>query len=173
MVERLKNGDWIDSYHKAGQLIGPLPKDLGVYVLSDYEFGYTLDAEPFGDQGSAANIEPKAGSKVYGALYQITDEQLRILDKTEDEPIAYTRTALKVRRLALPDIFQLPLDVSEKSLDEITAWVYVGNSKFLTREKCPDPEYAHVIIEAAKKRCLPKGYIDKVLTDRAFATCSN
>lgn len=162
MVERLKDGEWIDSYHKDGKLVDAVPEDLGVYVLPEYEFGYTFDVEPFGDPGSAANIEPKAGGTVYGAVYKISENQLRILDETEDEPVAYIRTALKVYRYVVPGCCQRSEENSAP--EEITAWVYVGNKKYHTHEKSPDVSYVQLLVEAAKMRSLPSEYIHEFLT---------
>src|SRR5688572_11622890 len=73
LKERLKNGEWIDDWHKDGELEGPIPVDMGCYELPGYEFGYTLDVEPFGDMGTAGNIIPKNNSTVYGVLYKISE----------------------------------------------------------------------------------------------------
>ena len=61
--------------------------------LKDYEFKMNLVVDNF----TAANIQPKIGSCVYGALYTCTSDCLDILDKFEMvEQGVYKRLNVKV-----------------------------------------------------------------------------
>lgn len=67
LKKRLKEGEWVDEWHKSGKIQPPIPIDWGNYELCDYEFSYSL--LPCGEKQAAGNISPKAGTKVYGVLY--------------------------------------------------------------------------------------------------------
>lgn len=145
--ERLKDGEWVDSWHREGVLTEEAPRLIGSYVLENYEFGYTFNAEPFGDSGASANIFPKEGSKVYGVVYEISDDQLRELDKTEDVPEAYERVAVTVYNVT----------------DTLQAWTYVGNPKYLSDDLDLDPEYMELVVQGAYQNQLPEEYINQLL----------
>ncbi|MBS0622814.1 MAG: gamma-glutamylcyclotransferase [Verrucomicrobia bacterium] len=154
LKERLKNGEWIGEWEKDGVLEGPVPTDLGVYALSNYEFGYTL--KPFDESYTTGNILPKEGAKVYGALYLICSQQhIDALDASEDVPRDYKRVAVKVHQVASSRF--------QNSPPSAIAYVYVGNKKYVTDAINPDPEYVDFLIEAAQGRALPTAYIDKFL----------
>ncbi|MDB6081829.1 MAG: hypothetical protein JWO53_1101 [Chlamydiia bacterium] len=158
LKERLKDGSWIDGWHRGGQLPDPLPIDMGSFELSDYEFRYSLNVEPFEDIGTAGNVKPKRGAKVYGAVYKISEKQLAELDKSEDVPEAYARIAVKVHRIAKPILNK------SSSPSILTVWVYVGNPKYVIEEENPDPEYTGLIIRSAYERAFPIHYIENHLT---------
>lgn len=150
LIERLKNGEWLsDGWHKTGTLEGPFPIDLGTFVLLDYEFGYTLD---IGTE-TAGNVIPKTSSKVYGAAYQISREQLEELDRSEDVPEDYLRIAVIVDKVA-SSVF------SEGSIE---AWVYVGQPHKCTDKTNPDPDYVDLLVNSATQRNFPQEYIDNYL----------
>jgi len=150
LKERLKDGPWTGDWERSGCLIGKAPIDLGSYWLDDYEFGYTLDIVPFGEIGTAANIAPKEGARVYGVLYMLSERQLAELDVTEDIPEAYTRVAVKINRLVTNRF---------NSLESITAWAYIGNPKYVITDLTPDPAYVKLIVKGAKEHDLPEAYI--------------
>lgn len=163
LKERLKNGQWLDGWHKDGELEGSIPFELGVYELSDYEFSYSLDAEPFGDEGTAGNVIPKQGSKVYGIVYRLSDIHLAELDKGEDVPEAYARVAVDVHKCRSA-IFGIH-DFSEP----LKVWMYVGNPKYITWEKNPDPVYVDLLVESARKHLFPPEYIEEYLNVKFLA----
>lgn len=157
LKERLKNGQWIDEWHKDGELIGHIPIDLGSFELLDYEFSYSLNVESFGEEGTAGNIIPKKDAKVYGIVYRLSDTHLVELDKTEDVPEAYTRVAVKVHRCAKNIL-------SENNFSTpLIAWVYVGNPKYVVQKENPDPVYVDLLIKSACERSFPPEYIEKYL----------
>lgn len=163
LKERLKNGKWVDDWHKDGILEDPIPIDLGTYVLPDYEFGYTLNLETLGEKGTSGNILSKKGSIVYGVLYLLSDKHLKELDLSEDVPRSYERVSVKVHRVASL-LFYEP-----NSPSSAIAWVYVGNPKYMTDEMNPDPIYEKLLIEAALERHFPQSYIEKYLHADVYA----
>ncbi len=60
----------------------------GSASLENYEFGP--------DTRGYANIRPKAGSKVFGVLYELDEVSLKALDKFEGYPIVFNRAEVKV-----------------------------------------------------------------------------
>lgn len=151
LEERLKDGEWTsDGWHKTGQLRGKKPTDYGVYYLDGYEFGYTLQDGKL----TTGNIAPKEGSRVYGVLYGLSEEQFQELDRTEDVPRDYKRVAVVVHRLGLASLDKMSM---------LTADVYVGNPERVTDHVCPVLEYVDRLIDAATKRCFPPEYIDSYL----------
>ncbi|MBS4167588.1 gamma-glutamylcyclotransferase family protein [Parachlamydia sp. AcF125] len=157
LKERLKNGEWLDEWHREGVLEGQPPLDLGTYILDDYEFSYSLNVTPFGEEGTSGNIIPKKGSQVYGVVYQLSDAHLAELDRTEDIPEAYKRVAVQVHKCATKVLGNFPLGES------LTAWVYVGNSKYIQIEENPNREYVNLLIHSAFERLFPREYIDQYL----------
>ena len=157
MQERLKDGEWIDSFHRNGRLIGAKPIDLGCYMLNDYEFEYSLDAESFGDKGTTANLIPKWGSVVYGVLYKISSQHLEKLDHTEDTPIAYQRIPLPVRRVEKDSTQNNPAP------KEVNAWVYIGQEPYIISKWNPDPDYVNILLKGAYEHRLPENYIKKYI----------
>ncbi|KIA76868.1 gamma-glutamylcyclotransferase family protein [Parachlamydia sp.] len=162
LKERLKNGSWVDEWHKDGELEGKAPIDLGAYELNDYEFSYSLDTTPFGESGTAGNIAPKEGAKVYGAVYCLSDAQLAELDIGEDAPEAYARVAVKVQRCATQAFKNL------QAPESLIVWAYVGNPKHVTQEENPDLEYVRRLVESAFERLFPSEYIDQYLDTYSY-----
>ncbi|MDJ0269122.1 MAG: gamma-glutamylcyclotransferase [Aigarchaeota archaeon] len=58
--------------------------------------GYELVFNKRCGSGICANIEPNTGSRVYGALYTITQRELKTLDRYEGYPENYTRRIVRV-----------------------------------------------------------------------------
>jgi hypothetical protein len=165
LYERLKEGgDWLpDGRHKSGEFRGPVPVDLGIYALSDFEVGYTLDQ----GNDTTGNIVPKRESCVYGSLYKISKEQIDKLDISEDVPKGdYYRVALKVHKVATA-LF----DKTDKRNDEEEAMVYVGNPHMVTKWTDPDPEYVDLLVSSATERGISSEYIDRYLRVRPRSSC--
>jgi hypothetical protein len=160
MCERLKDGKWIDDYHKDGKLQGSAPEDLGGFYLDDYEFSYSLDLTAFAETGTAANVIAKKGSRTFGVLYKISKAQLKELDKSEDTPVAYQRLAIKVHRL--PTVVGSG-KATQKNFSSKVAWVYVGQKKHLTQNYNPDKDYVSIILSGAREHGLPASYVQQFL----------
>jgi len=151
LKERLKNGTWLsDKVHKTGVLDGPAPVDLGTYVLPDYQFGYNLDLQRYNEKGTVGNVLLTPGHKVYGALYRLTENQLKRLDRSEEVPRIYDRLLVKVHQEGAPHSF-------------IEAWIDIGHPQALTKTPHPESNYVNEIVAAATKRHFPQDYIDHYL----------
>jgi len=153
---RLNNGEWHDTeWRKTGDPVGPDPLFLGIGVLADHQFKYNLKDGDF----TSGNIVANYNDHVYGAIYKITPEQLALLDRDEDEGTCYTRTALKVQKIAF-DAFG-----ASANNETVTAWCYVGKEEAQVPddEINPDPEYVDHLIRYAEERSLPPDYIDQRL----------
>lgn len=149
--ERLKDGRWLsDGRHKTGSLDGPDPVDLGVYVLPGYEFTYDLDLQSFHERGTVGNVRAAARHRVLGALYRITEIQLRRLDRSEEVPRIYVRTQVKVYKEEFPE-------------SVIDAWIDIGHESAVTKVPHPEQDYVDEIVQSAISRDFPPSYIDQYL----------
>lgn len=74
------------------------------FVSRAYARGYTLGfPRRLRDGGGVAGMIPSADSIVEGALYLMSDEQFKILDRYEEHPRAYFRTPLIVTVAPTPN----------------------------------------------------------------------
>lgn len=62
---------------------------VGTVVLDGYALTFAGRSSGWG--GGVATIEPEPGARVHGAVYAITEEHLRSLDRAEGVPFAYVR----------------------------------------------------------------------------------
>ena len=151
LKERLKNGTWNhDGLHKTGLLDGPDPIDLGTYVLPDYQFSYDLDLQNYKEKGSVGNVTISPNHKVYGALYRLTETQLKKLDRSEEVPRIYDRVLVQVYK--------------EGAIhSKVDAWLDLGHPQAVTSTPHPLSDYVDTIVTAAENRHFPQDYIDKYL----------
>ena len=117
----------------------PSSRFVCVGRLADYHFGITRHSR-LRDCGTA-NIFPAAGKEVWGIVYDISDEELLILDGFED---GYRREILSVYPA---ENGKLPLE----------ALVYVAAIE--ENVPCPNAEYRRLIIEGATYWQLPASYL--------------
>ena len=117
-----------------GSLDGPDPVDLGVYVLPGYEFTYDLDLQSFHEKGTVGNVRAAPKHYVLGALYRITEIQLKRLDRSEEVPRIYVRTSAKVHKEGSPESI-------------IEAWMDVGHESAVTKTPHPEPDYVAEIVQ--------------------------
>ena len=61
--------------------IGGEPKVIGAACLENHRLGFTILSKTW--KGGVADIVPEAGSKVWGAIYELTEEQLEKIDHYE------------------------------------------------------------------------------------------
>lgn len=117
----------------------PSSRFVCVGRLAGYHFGITRHSR-LRDCGTA-NVYPVPGKEVWGIVYDITEEDLLILDGFED---GYRREILSVNPFEQD---KLPLD----------ALVYVA----AVEENVPRPnvEYRRLIVEGAKHWKLPAAYL--------------
>jgi gamma-glutamylcyclotransferase len=96
--------------------------------------------------GGAADIVRSRGEEVWGALYEIPDGALDALDAKEGQGWAYRRVEVDVERAGR----RLPAtayEVVEKEPEEVPA----------------TPEYAELLVRAARERGLPDHYVRRLL----------
>ena len=95
--------------------------------------------------GGAADIVPAPGDEVWGALYELPAGALDRLDAKEGEGFAYRRVAVEVeaggRRLAAE-----AYEVAVREPNEVP----------------PTPEYAALVVRAARERGLPEGWVARL-----------
>ena len=73
-------GSNLDEKILQGRVGGTFPKRQAAYI-PDYSLFFS----------GPASIYPKNGSKVYGALYLLTESQMQLLDRSEGVPYSYIR----------------------------------------------------------------------------------
>ena len=61
--------------------IGGEPKVIGAACLENHRLGFTILSKTW--KGGVADIVPEAGSKVWGAIYELTEQQLEKIDHYE------------------------------------------------------------------------------------------
>lgn len=112
----------------------PDSKYLGTAVLYGYKFVYDGYAEV--RSGAVANVVPTEGERVIGAVYEVSDVDIRKLDIFEEvSKGTYYRTDLPVKM--------------QTSGEEVTAKVYLRNPQPVGE---PSAEYVAVITEG-KRDC--------------------
>jgi gamma-glutamylcyclotransferase len=108
--------------------------------LENYDFVYDgIGSKIF------ANIIPKNGSVVWGALWEIDNNDLKRLDIHEGYPYEYIRKKVIVK------------DNNGKEYD---AWVYLREPRKLGNHS---EEYRKKVVEGARDCGLPEDYISKKL----------
>ena len=117
----------------------PSSKFVTIARLPGYEFGITRHSR-LRDCGTA-NVYPVAGNEVWGAVYDVSDADLVIMDGYED---GYHREVLSVYA---PDNGSQPL----------RALVYVAAKE--SEVPPPNPEYKRLILEGAHHWNIPSAYI--------------
>lgn len=93
------------------------------------------------NQRGVATVEPFAGNKVHGVLWQLSERDLVRLDSAEGVPVRYRRERLTVHT----DDTALP------------AWVYIDHRVMPGR---PRPGYLPRVIDGARHHGLPQRWID-------------
>ena len=107
--------------------------------LNDYQFGITRHSRL--RECGTANVFPVKGQGVWGAVYDVSDADLNVMDSFED---GYRREILMIN----------PIDNSSEPLD---ALVYVAEIE--TNVPLPSAEYKRLILAGAKHWRLPEAYL--------------
>ena len=115
----------------------PGHRRIGRAVLKNYRLMFK----------GVADVEPASGHQVHGALYEITTEHLRTLDRFEGYPRFYTRK---------------PLPVFTEEGEEVNAIVYLMNNC----SQCSSPHrgYLNVILSGCRQWQLPQEHICYIIT---------
>ena len=112
-------------------------------LLKDYRFVY--DSYAGHREGAVANIVQAIGSEVWGALYEISKENLRELDKYEGYPTAYQRKEFEVQD-------------DDGHLIRAIAYYRTGKT-----EGKPSKGYELIVSDGAEDCELPREYISRIL----------
>jgi gamma-glutamylcyclotransferase len=104
----------------------PDSKSLFRATLPNYKLIFTGWSRQW--RGGVASIKPFRGEKVMGAIYEVSDTDLRKLDKHEGYPIEYKR---------------LPVRVFNEDGDAVEATTYIKARP--AEETRPSPEYLAVL----------------------------
>ena len=129
------NLSWIQMQRRC-----PSAQFVCVARLPDYQFGITRHSRL--RHCGTANVVAAVGQTVWGAVYDVSDPDLLVLDTFED---GYRREILNVFDGLQP----------EKA---IPALVYVAQIE--ADVPLPNPEYKRVILEGARHWQLPAPYIE-------------
>lgn len=117
----------------------PSSKFVTIAKLPGHEFGITRHSR-LRDCGTA-NVYPVAGKEVWGAVYDVSDADLAVMDSYED---GYHRDFLSVYP---PDRENNPLRVL----------IYLAAIE--SNVPLPNPEYKRLILEGARHWRMPNAYL--------------
>jgi len=120
----------------------PLATRIG--VLHDFELRFDLPVGP-GERG-VANVAPRLGEHVWGALYRLTHAGAEQLDRSEGvDKGAYRRLTVVVRT---------------PETDEIAAFTY--RSEISRPERKPSRRYLGLLLAGAREHGLPAEYVERL-----------
>jgi gamma-glutamylcyclotransferase len=72
----------------------PAARPVSIVILHHYKLAFSGWSRKW--RGGVATIQPFRGERVLGAIYEITEEDLKRLDKYEDCPASYSRINIGV-----------------------------------------------------------------------------
>ncbi len=120
--------------------VSPLSRETAMLEGYELRFEKIQSHNPY---YGAANIRKTLSlSKVFGVVYDITDEDLAIIDEREEYPTGYTRENITVQLL------------SGETIDAIT---YIAHPEMIAENLLPTKEYISLITESVD--ILPEEYI--------------
>jgi gamma-glutamylcyclotransferase (GGCT)/AIG2-like uncharacterized protein YtfP len=108
----------------------PDSKPKFIATLPNFKLTFTGRS---GRQGGVVSIKPHRGEKVMGAVYEISERDLKRLDRYEDYPIVYDRRKVTVWT---------------ETNEPVEAITYIKNDQ--SREASPSPEYIATIKQGYK-----------------------
>jgi len=139
--------------------IGSKPKVVGKAYLENHRLGFTLYSK-LTWKGGVADIVPEVGSRVWGAIYELTEEQLEKIDPYE----GYEKD-----RAPKENFYnRMEVDVFDEKGAKIRCLTYqaeVGDEKmrkFLYNR--PSKKYYDVIRKGGVEQCLPQEFFDHLKT---------
>ncbi|MCX8166848.1 MAG: gamma-glutamylcyclotransferase [Candidatus Micrarchaeota archaeon] len=113
-----------------------------VAVLNDHKLIFPRYSRLY--NGGVASVKPSPNNVVCGAVFELTEKELKKLDRYEGFPSFYTRKKIRV------------MDLHGNYHDVIT---YIANEEGNYQ---PSRLYLDIIIQGAKECNLPKEYIAKL-----------
>jgi len=119
--------------------------------------GYRLEFTRFSKnrQCGVADIVASAGSDVWGVVFEIPDDEVNVLDKSEGYSPGRGREKNAYERFQL-DVFRQGSNASP-----ITVWTYVVVNKLKSAPK-PSAEYKATILAGARHWKLPADYVEEL-----------
>ena len=118
----------------------PSARFVGTGRLDGFRLAFARLSKRWG--GAVADLLPDRASKVWGSVFDLSDEDLHELDAYEGVPLAYYR-----KRIAVVGTDGRPVD----------AWCYFVSSK--EPESLPSTRYWNAIVQGAVEVGLPGDYI--------------
>ncbi len=132
--------DWCKrKKEKLPQLSNPI-----IAILEDYKLGFTKYSGS--RESGVADIVYSKNEFVYGVIFDVSEDDFRILDKKEGAPRFYKRCVFKVKLL------------NGKILDDVFTYEVVDKEGFVP----PTTKYVDIIISGATKHHLPQIWIDRL-----------
>jgi len=117
---------------------------MGPALLVDYALRFDGVSQNW--SGTAvANIEPAVEQEVWGGLYEVGEEHLRLLDRFEHTPVNYRRHLVKVKSPAMGEC-------------EAIAYMRTGRDLGL-----PNRSYLWEVIKGAVENSIPIEYLAQVV----------
>jgi gamma-glutamylcyclotransferase len=112
---------------------------VSVGSLPDYRLAFTIHST--GWNAGAADVVASVGDRVWGLVFQLTEDDLYALDRCEGYPEHYTRFLASI----------------ETTAGIVDAWTYTALRKqeFVR----PSRRYMDLIREAALRHGFPEGYV--------------
>ncbi len=101
--------------------------------------------------GSASINKTEKKDRVYGALYDLTDAEVDILDEKEEYPTGYTRE---------------PVTVMLQSGEKVAAFTYIAHPSMVEENLLPTREYIDLICESVD--ILPVAYIAEIRKNKTL-----
>jgi gamma-glutamylcyclotransferase len=138
--------------------IGGEPKVIGAAWLENHRLGFTILSKTW--KGGVADIVPEVGSKVWGAIYELTEQQLEKIDhyegyKKDRDPKKNFYNQMHVEVVDKKGVKQPCLTYQAKVEDE-------KRRKYLYHR--PSEEYYEVIRKGGEEHELPKEFFEHLKT---------
>ncbi len=116
---------------------------VAVAELPEHRLDFTRYSEK--RRGGVADVVPSRGDRVWGALYELPDEELTALDRKESAPNVYRHEYV---------------EVVTPAGGRVRAMTYMVIEKVPT--EAPSRAYLDLILEGARERGLPSDYVDSL-----------
>ena len=138
--------------------IGGKPRVISAACLENHRLGFTILSKTW--KGGVADIVPEAGSKVWGAIYELTEPQLEKIDhyegyKKDRDPKKNFYNRLEVEVVDKKGVKQPCLTYQAEVTDE-------KSRKYLYHR--PSEKYYEVIRKGGKEHGLPEEFFEHLKT---------
>lgn len=131
----------------AMELACPGHRYLGVAELRDHRLAFTRRSLRTGT--GVADVLAAPGASVWGALYELGEQQIAALDEKEGNGWAYERRAVRV--------------IAAETSGELEAFAYAVIAPDAAHVQ-PSREYLQALLDGARERGLPDEYVTALVT---------